>query len=50
MKELGVTASVDDLEIESFRSITRVSDFVTKRVAIESGLPNQAVASEFGTI
>ena len=31
--EFGVTVPVDDLEIDNFRSITRVADFVLSRIA-----------------
>lgn len=33
-REFGVTTSVDDLEIENFRSIARIAEFVTARSAV----------------
>ena len=30
-QEFGVTTSVDDLEVENFRSIARIAEFVTAR-------------------
>ena len=30
-QEFGVTTSADDLEVEHFRSITRIAEFVTAR-------------------
>jgi D-alanine--poly(phosphoribitol) ligase subunit 2 len=32
--EFGVTVPVDDLEIDNFRSIARVADFVVSRIAL----------------
>ena len=32
-KEFGVTTSVADLEVDNFRSIARVAEFVTARMA-----------------
>lgn len=48
-REFGVTTSVEDLEVENFKSIARIADFVMKRVAISPGVPNQPVALKFGT-
>lgn len=48
-REFGVTTSVEDLEVENFKSIARIADFVMKRVAIGPGVPNQPVAVKFGT-
>ena len=31
-RELGVTTSVDDLELDNFRSIARIADFVSARL------------------
>jgi D-alanine--poly(phosphoribitol) ligase subunit 2 len=32
-QDFGVTTSVDDLELDNFRSITRIAEFVTARIA-----------------
>lgn len=48
-QEFGVTTSVEDLEVENFKSIARIADFVMNRVAISPRVPNQPVALEFGT-
>jgi D-alanine--poly(phosphoribitol) ligase subunit 2 len=48
-REFGVTTSVEDLEIDNFKSIARIADFVIKRMAISPGVPNQPVALKFGT-
>ena len=32
-REFGVTTSVDDLEVDNFRSIARIAEFVSARVA-----------------
>jgi methoxymalonate biosynthesis acyl carrier protein len=34
-RSYGVTASVDDLELENFKSIARIADFVAARVVLE---------------
>jgi acyl carrier protein len=44
-REFGVTTSVDDLEVENFKSIARIADFVTRRIAIAPGRSNQVVAT-----
>ena len=36
-REFGVTTTVDDLEIENFRSIARIADFVSTRGVAVSG-------------
>lgn len=48
-REFGVATGIDDLEVDNFRSIARIADFVMKRVAISPGVPNQPVALKFGT-
>jgi D-alanine--poly(phosphoribitol) ligase subunit 2 len=48
-REFGVSTSVEDLEIDNFKSIARIAEFVMKRVAISPGIPNQPVALKFGT-
>jgi methoxymalonate biosynthesis acyl carrier protein len=48
-REFGVTTSVEDLEIDNFKSITRIAEFVMKRAAISPDVPNQPVALKFGT-
>jgi len=35
-REFGVTTSVDDLEINNFRSIDRIADYVMARTAVPS--------------
>jgi methoxymalonate biosynthesis acyl carrier protein len=47
-REFGVTTSVEDLEIDNFKSIARIADFVMTRVAISPDVPNQP-ALKFGT-
>lgn len=37
-REFGVTTSVEDLEVDNFRSIARIAEFVTARAAA-SGRP-----------
>jgi methoxymalonate biosynthesis acyl carrier protein len=49
-REFGVTTSVEDLEIDNFKSIARIADFVMKRVASSPDVPNQPAALKFGTI
>ena len=34
-RSYGVTASVDDLELENFKSIARIADFVASRTVLE---------------
>lgn len=34
-QEFGVTTSADDLDIENFRCVARIADFVRERTAIE---------------
>lgn len=37
-QEFGVTASLDDLEIENFRSISRIVEFVSARQAADQSV------------
>jgi acyl carrier protein len=48
-REFGVTTSVEDLEIDNFKSIASIAEFVLKRVAVTPGVSNQPVVLEFGT-
>jgi D-alanine--poly(phosphoribitol) ligase subunit 2 len=36
-REFGVTTSIDDLEIDNFRSIARIAEFVVARAAVAPG-------------
>jgi D-alanine--poly(phosphoribitol) ligase subunit 2 len=44
-REFGVTASVADLEVENFKSIARIADFVRARQAGGRPVPRQPVAA-----
>jgi acyl carrier protein len=48
-REFGITTSVDDLEIENFRSIARIADFVAGRAASASAASYQPRIVKFGT-
>jgi D-alanine--poly(phosphoribitol) ligase subunit 2 len=48
-REFGVTTSVEDLELDNFKSIARIADFVMRRMAISPDVPNQPAALKFGT-
>ena len=41
-REFGVTTSIDDLEVENFRSIARIVEFVSSRTGFAAGRPGQA--------
>jgi D-alanine--poly(phosphoribitol) ligase subunit 2 len=36
-REFGVTTSIDDLEVDNFRTIARIAEFVGERLASSSG-------------
>jgi acyl carrier protein len=36
-QEFGVTTSVDDLEVDNFKSVARIAEFVAARVAFDNG-------------
>jgi acyl carrier protein len=38
-QEFGVTTSVDDLEIDNFKSVTRIAGFVEARIGPMTGAP-----------
>ena len=38
-QEFGVTTSVDDLEVDNFKSIAQIAEFVAARVAPDNGTP-----------
>ena len=44
-REFGVTTSVDDLEVENFRSIDSIADFVAARAADAAPAPDATVVS-----
>lgn len=45
----GVTTSLDDLEIDNFRSIARIADFVMTRAVLDAGALNQSAVAAFTT-
>ncbi|HSL20173.1 MAG TPA: acyl carrier protein [Vicinamibacterales bacterium] len=42
-REFGVTTSVDDLELDNFRTIGRIAWFVSARIGGAAGTPNPRV-------
>lgn len=36
-REFGVTTSVDDLEVDNFKSVARIAEFVAARLALDNG-------------
>ncbi|HEY1303131.1 MAG TPA: acyl carrier protein [Vicinamibacterales bacterium] len=34
-REFGIATSVDDMEVENFKSIARIAEFVASRVAVD---------------
>jgi D-alanine--poly(phosphoribitol) ligase subunit 2 len=47
-REFGVRTSVDDLEVDNFKSIARIADFVSARGAAATG-PDRPMVVEVGT-
>ena len=45
-REFGVTTSVDDLEVDNFKSIARIANFVMARIGSTPPLPVQPAAAK----